>query len=162
MNALPLSHVRLVKVLIDHIAFGLVQFLAVRSRKMIEDVLDRREHHRSCRRRLAPIEHQLFLLQLRQQRPRHLFHFCRLLLCEHHFWLGRYLPIYGDMIPVLKEQKRLRDEEFPETPETEHVFFLASCGVSDRTWFLFGAGFINKGFLRDVACSRHESRQEVR
>jgi integrase len=33
---------------------------------------------------------------------------------------GRYVPIYGDMVSVLKEQKRLRDDEFSET---EEVFF---------------------------------------
>ena len=33
---------------------------------------------------------------------------------------GRALPIYGDMVEVLKEQKRIRDEQFPDC---EHVFF---------------------------------------
>jgi integrase len=33
---------------------------------------------------------------------------------------GRALPIYGDMVEVLKEQKRVRDEQFPEC---DHVFF---------------------------------------
>ncbi len=33
---------------------------------------------------------------------------------------GRALPIYGDMVGVLKEQKRVRDEQFPEC---DHVFF---------------------------------------
>ncbi|HTR35449.1 MAG TPA: site-specific integrase [Bryobacteraceae bacterium] len=33
---------------------------------------------------------------------------------------GRALPVYGDMVEVLKEQKRIRDEQFPEC---EHVFF---------------------------------------
>ena len=33
---------------------------------------------------------------------------------------GRYLPIYGDMVPALKEQKALRDAEYPDT---EFVFF---------------------------------------
>ena len=73
---------------------------------------------------------------------------------------GRYLPIYGDMVSVLKEQKRLRDEEFSRH---RTGFLLASCGLSDWTWRLtFGAGFTNQGFLRDVACSRHQSRKEVR
>jgi integrase len=33
---------------------------------------------------------------------------------------GRALPVYGDMVEVLKEQKRIRDEQFPEC---DHVFF---------------------------------------
>lgn len=33
---------------------------------------------------------------------------------------GRALPIYGDMVEALCEQKRIRDDEFPEC---EHVFF---------------------------------------
>jgi integrase len=33
---------------------------------------------------------------------------------------GRALPIYGDMVDVLKEQKQIRDEQFPEC---DHVFF---------------------------------------
>ncbi len=33
---------------------------------------------------------------------------------------GRALPIYGDMVEVLKEQRRIKDERFPEC---EHVFF---------------------------------------
>lgn len=34
--------------------------------------------------------------------------------------VGRYLPLYGDMLPALKKQKALRDAEYSET---EHVFF---------------------------------------
>jgi len=33
---------------------------------------------------------------------------------------GRALPIYGDMVEILQEQKRIRDAQFPEC---EHVFF---------------------------------------
>jgi integrase len=33
---------------------------------------------------------------------------------------GRALPIYGDMVAALEEQKRLRDSQYPEC---EHVFF---------------------------------------
>ena len=33
---------------------------------------------------------------------------------------GRALPIYGDMVEVLKKQKQIRDEQFPES---EFVFF---------------------------------------
>jgi integrase len=33
---------------------------------------------------------------------------------------GRALPIYGDMVEVLKNQKQIRDKQFPEC---EHVFF---------------------------------------
>ncbi len=33
---------------------------------------------------------------------------------------GRALPVYGDMVEILKAQKRIRDEQFPEC---EHVFF---------------------------------------
>lgn len=36
---------------------------------------------------------------------------------------GRALPVYGDMVEVLKEQRRIRDEQFPEC---EHVFFWRS------------------------------------
>jgi integrase len=34
--------------------------------------------------------------------------------------VGRYLPVYGEMLTALKKQKALRDSEYPET---EHVFF---------------------------------------
>jgi integrase len=34
--------------------------------------------------------------------------------------VGRYLPIYGDMLAALKKQKALRDAEYPEV---DHVFF---------------------------------------
>lgn len=33
---------------------------------------------------------------------------------------GRALPIYGDMVEILEEQKRIRDEQFPDC---EHLFF---------------------------------------
>ena len=33
---------------------------------------------------------------------------------------GRALPIYGDMVEVLRKQKHIRNEQFPEC---EHVFF---------------------------------------
>lgn len=34
--------------------------------------------------------------------------------------VGRYLPLYGEMLMALKKQKQLRDAEYPETV---HVFF---------------------------------------
>jgi integrase len=37
---------------------------------------------------------------------------------------GRVLPIYGDMLEALREQKKLRDAEFPDCP---YVFFWHSC-----------------------------------
>src|SRR5439155_24088064 len=66
IHALPLPHVRLIEMLVDHFALLLVQFLRVRSRKFIENILDGREHHRSGCLLLPAVEHQLFLLQLLQ------------------------------------------------------------------------------------------------
>jgi integrase len=37
---------------------------------------------------------------------------------------GRALPVYGDMIEALRDQKKLRDAEFPDCP---YVFFWHTC-----------------------------------
>jgi hypothetical protein len=63
----------------DAIALLLVTLLRVRPWKLVENVLDRHQDHCSCGLLLAPIEHQLFLLQFFQERLRHLLHFRRLL-----------------------------------------------------------------------------------
>src|ERR1017187_8668506 len=91
VSAPPLPHVRFVKMLVHHIALLIVKILRVHPWKFVQDVLNRNEHHCPCGLLFPPVQHQLFLLQLLQERSRHLLHFRRFLLRQRDVGLGEQI-----------------------------------------------------------------------
>src|ERR1035441_2682320 len=75
VSALPLPQVRFIEMLVDDIALLIVQILRVHPWQTIQNLLNRHQDHGSSGLLLPPVQYQLFLLELFQERFRHLLDF---------------------------------------------------------------------------------------
>src|ERR1035441_7169479 len=91
VSALALPQVRFIEMLVHHIALLIVEILRVHPWQTVQDLLNRNEHHCPCGLLLPPVQYQLFLLQLLQERFRHLFHICRFLWRQRDVGLGEQI-----------------------------------------------------------------------